>query len=167
MFANDERHDCKLPMISTGNVWRPKFDITREMLITYLEIGYSQRDIAKLFTVSEKTIQRRVNEYNLHDEFPKYTGISDLELDNIARGIVSRFPNLGIRRMKGHLKAKNVNATRGRVRSSLWRVDPVGILSRTTQAALIIRRKYCVNFSSVFASIEKIFILDGRLCNRL
>ena len=44
-------------MISTGNVGRPKFDITRAMLITYLETGFSQRDIAKLLTVSEKTIQ--------------------------------------------------------------------------------------------------------------
>ena len=33
IFANDERHDSKLLMISTGNVGRPKFDITREMLI--------------------------------------------------------------------------------------------------------------------------------------
>ena len=62
IFATDERHDSKLLMISTGNVRRPKFDITRKMLITYLETGFSQRDIAKLLTVSEKTIQRRVNE---------------------------------------------------------------------------------------------------------
>ena len=65
-------------MISTGNVGRQKIDITREMLITYLETGFSQRDIAKILTVSEKTIQRRVNEYNLHDEFPKYTDISNM-----------------------------------------------------------------------------------------
>ena len=65
-------------MISTGNVGRQKIDITREMLITYLETGFSQRDIAKVLTVSEKTIQRRVNEYNLHNEFPKYTDISNI-----------------------------------------------------------------------------------------
>ena len=65
-------------MISTGNIGRQKIDITREMLITYLETGFSQRDIAKILTVSEKTIQRRVNEYNLHDEFPKYTDISNI-----------------------------------------------------------------------------------------
>ena len=106
IFATDERHDSKLLMISTGNVGRPKFDITRKMLITYLETGFSQRDIAKLLTVSEKTIQRRVNEYNLHNQFPKYTDISDLELDNIVRDILSRFPNLGICRMKAILKQK-------------------------------------------------------------
>ena len=106
IFANNGRHDCKLPMISKGDVGRPKFDITREVLITYLETGFSQRDIAKLLTVSEKTIQRRVNEYNLHIKFPKYTEISNLELDNIVRVILPRFLNLGIRRMKGHLKLK-------------------------------------------------------------
>ena len=95
-------------------------------------------------TVSEKTIQRRVNKYELDDEFPKYTGISDLELDNIVRRILSRLPNLGIRRMKGRLQVKSGNVTWGRVRSSLWRVDPVGILSCTIQATLIFRRKYCV-----------------------
>ena len=118
IFAHDERRDSKLLMISTSNSGRPKFDITREMLIPYVETGFSQRDIAKLLTFSEKTIQRRVSEYNLLDEFPKYTDISDPELDNIVGGILSRFPNLGIRRMKGHLKAKNVNVTWGRVRSS-------------------------------------------------
>ena len=106
LFTNDERHDSKLHMISTGNVGRPKFDITPEMLITFLETGFSQRHIAKLLTVSEKTIQRRVNEYNLHIKFPKYTEISNLELDNTVKVILSRFPNLGIRRMKGHLKLK-------------------------------------------------------------
>ena len=109
IFANDERHDSKLLMISTGNVGRPKFDVTREMLITYLETGFSQRDIAKLLSVSEKAIQRRVNEYNLHNQFPQYTDISDLELDNIVRDILSRFLNLGIRKIKRHFKAKNVN----------------------------------------------------------
>ena len=89
----------------------------------------------------EKTIQRRVNEYNLLSKFPKYIDIGDLELDNIVRDILSSFPNLGICRMKAHLKAKNVNVTWGHVRCSLWRVDPAGILSRTTQATLIIRRK--------------------------
>ena len=42
---------------------------------------------------------------------------------------------------EGNLKAKNVNVTWGRARCSLWRVDPAAILSRTTQATLIIRRK--------------------------
>ena len=100
-LQNDERHDSKHLVISIENLGREKFDITREMLITYLETGFSQRDIGQLLTVSEKNIQQRVNKFNLHDEFPKYTDISDLELDNIVRDILSRFPNLGIFRMKG------------------------------------------------------------------
>ena len=68
VFANDERYDSKLLMISAGNIERPKFNITREMLITYLETGFSQRDIAKLLTVNERRIQRRINEYKLDEE---------------------------------------------------------------------------------------------------
>ena len=117
----------------------------------------------------EKTIQRRVNEYNLLSKFPKYIDIGDLELDNIVRDILSRFPNLGIRRMKGHLKAKNVNVTWGRVRFSLWRVDPVGILSRTTQTTLIIRRKYCVPGSlalyGMWTVTTNLSVGNFRLCN--
>ena len=94
VFANDERYDSKLLMISAGNFGRPRFNITREMLITYLETGFSQRDIAKLLTVSEIPIQRRINEYKLDEEIPKYTDISDLELDTIVTDILSRFPNL-------------------------------------------------------------------------
>ena len=119
VFANDERYDSKLLMISAGNIGRPRFNITREMLITYLETGFSQRDIAKLLTVSERPIQRRINEYKLDEEIPKYTDISDLELDTIVTDILSRFPNLDIRRVKGHLKAKYVNVTWNRVRSLL------------------------------------------------
>ena len=33
IFANDERHDSKLLIISTGNVGRPKFDITQEEIV--------------------------------------------------------------------------------------------------------------------------------------
>ena len=154
IFTNDKRHDSKLLIISAANVGRPKFDVTRKMLITLLEAGFSQRDIAKLLSVSEKIIRRRVNEYSLHNQFPKYTDISDLELDNTVRDILSRFPNLGIRRMKGHFKTKNVNVTWGCVRSSLWRIYPIGIFSRLTQATLIIRRKYCVPGSLALLHVD-------------
>ena len=62
-------------MIFSGTVGRQKVDITREMLKTYLETVFSQRDIAKLLTVNEKNIWRKVNEYNLREEFSKYTNI--------------------------------------------------------------------------------------------
>ena len=75
IFANNERHNSKLLMIFSGTVGRQKVDITREMLKTYLETVFSQRDIAKLLTVSEKNIWRKVNEYNLREEFSKYTNI--------------------------------------------------------------------------------------------
>ena len=67
--------------------------------------------------------------------------------------------------MKGHLKAKNVNVPWVYVRSSLRRVDPVGILSRTTQAALIIRRKYCVPGSLALWHVDGIQTYQVGLCN--
>ena len=69
VFANDERHDSKLLIISAGNIGRPKFDITWEMLLTYLQTRFSQRNFAKLLTVSEKTIQQRVNKITYMTNF--------------------------------------------------------------------------------------------------
>ena len=71
-----KRQDFKLLMTFIANVGRSKFDITREKLKTYFETGFSQGDITKFMKVSEKTIHRRVNKYNMHEKFPKHTNIA-------------------------------------------------------------------------------------------
>ena len=46
--------------------------------------------------------------------------------------------------MKGHLTSKGVKVTWERVRATLWKVDPEGILNRSLHRPLIQRRQYCV-----------------------
>ena len=65
-------------------------------------------------------------------------------LDIIVSSICTEFPNCGIRRMKGFLLARGIRIQWERVRVSLWRVDPEGILLRSMQLNLVRRRHYSV-----------------------
>ena len=93
---------------------------------------------------SSKTISRRVKSYNLRKEVPKYDNISNESLDSIVSAVLHNFPNCGIRRMKGLLLGRGIRVQLSRVRSSLWRTDPSGILLRTSQLNIVNRRHYSV-----------------------
>ena len=97
-----------------------------------------------MFGTSSKTISRRVKSYNLREEVPKYDNISNESLDSIVSAVLHNFPNCGIRRMKGFLLGRGIRVQWSRVRSSLWRTDPSGILLRTSQLNIVNRRHYSV-----------------------
>ena len=75
---------------------------------------------------------------------PRYDDVSDEALDSKVSDILHNFPNCGIRRMKGFLLGQGIRVQWNRVRASLWRTDPAGILLRTTQLNIINRRHYSV-----------------------
>ena len=95
-----------------------------------------------MFGTSSKTTSRRVKTFNLREEVPKYDDISNEDLDSAVSAVLHNFPNCGIRRMKGFLLGQGIRVQWSRVRSSLWRTDPSGILLRTTQLN-IINRRHC------------------------
>ena len=97
-----------------------------------------------MLSVSAKTVSRRIKEFGLKEEFPKYTDITNDDLDKIVSHVYAEFPNCSIRRMKGFLTARGINLPWERVRSSLWRVDPEGIILRSMQLNLINRRRYFI-----------------------
>ena len=66
--------------------------------------------------VSAKTISRRIQEFGLKEEVPKYTDITNDDLDKLVSDIYGEFPNCGIRRMKGFLTARGINLQWERVR---------------------------------------------------
>ena len=133
-----------VPLSYSGNAGRPSYIIPKEWLAQSLEYGFTQIDIANVLKVSRKTVSRRINEFQLRSEYPRYSEIADEQLHAIVSGIISQFPNAGIRSMKGHLLARNIRVTWERVRNSLWAVDPEGILSRSIQRTVIRRRVYSV-----------------------
>ena len=123
---------------------RPAFDIPKETLKLYLSYRFTNAMIAEMLGVSGKTVSRRLKEFGLREEIPKYTDITNEDLDKIVSEIYKDFPNCGIRRMKGFLCARGIYLQWERVRSALWRIDPNGILLRSIQLNLIHRRQYHV-----------------------
>ena len=97
-----------------------------------------------MFGTSRKTISRRVRSFNLRKEVPKYDEISNEALDLIVSEVLHDFPNCGIRRMKGFLLGQGIRVQWSRVRSSLWRTDPSGILLQTSQLSIVNRCHYSV-----------------------
>ena len=82
--------------------------------------------------------------YSLREEVSRYFEISDDALDAAVASILHNFPNCGIRRMKGFLQAQGMRIQWSRVRASLWRTNPIGILLCTAQLNIINRRHYSV-----------------------
>lgn len=138
-------HVAHLPaVLNTGSVGRPSLDIPKETLKFYLNYGFSLCKISEILGVSRKTISRRIQIFGLSEEIPRYSDISNEDLDIIVSNIYKDFPNCGIRRMKGFLTSRGIRVQWQRVRSSLWRIDSEGILLRTMQLNLVNRRHYSV-----------------------
>lgn len=130
--------------INTSSVGRPALEIPKETLKLFLNYGFSFVKISEMLGVSTKTVSRRIKFFNLQEDIPKYTSISNEDLDAIVSEIYQEFPNCGIRRMKGFLTSRGIRMQWERVRSSLWRIDPAGILLRSMQLNLVNRRHYSV-----------------------
>lgn len=130
--------------VAKDSAGRPAFEIKRETLKLFMSYGFSLVKIAEMLGVSAKTISRRIQEFGLKEEVPKYTDITNDDLDKLVSDIYGEFPNCGIRRMKGFLTARGINLQWERVRSSLWRIDPEGIILISMQLNLVNRRRYFV-----------------------
>lgn len=97
-----------------------------------------------MFCVSIRTIQRRMANFNIREDVPRYTPISDNQLDETCRQITSEFPNCGVRRMRGFLLARNIRVSWERTREAMRRIDPQGVLLRSLQLNIVNRRVYSV-----------------------
>ena len=104
------------PMIVTGNIGRPKIYISRNHLDYFL---------AMMFSVSNKTIYRRLQEFELPVR-TSYSDISEAELDAIILDILYNFPNCGYKSIWGHLLYTGHKVQEERIREAVKRVDPEG-----------------------------------------
>ena len=119
-------------------------EISRETLSFLLELGLKLTEIARMFSVNVRTIHRRMEAFNLRSDCPRYSFISDDQLDEACRDILRQFPNSGVRRMRGFLAARDINTTWERTMESMRRVDPEGVLLRSMQLNITHRRVYSV-----------------------
>ena len=81
--------------------------ISEEQITLMLNLQFSIPEIAKLLNVSVSTVKRRMAKYGCHQK-SVYSTITDEELDNLLRIIISENPQTGYKRMAGYLKVRNI-----------------------------------------------------------
>ena len=129
--------------IFTGEKGRPRIQIPLEHLRFLLERKFKVGEIANLFGTSKRTVERRMKDFGLFAA-ATYAPLSDQQLDELIRDIQRDFPNAGCKRVTGLLRARGVYMQQARIRQSMRRVDPEGILLRALEMNTIRRRRYSV-----------------------
>ena len=79
-----------------------------------------------------RTIERRLNKFNISTRL-FYSEIDDDTLDDTIRDISRTFPSAGYRRMTGFLLSRGIRVQQERIKLSMRRVDPEGVLLRSLQ----------------------------------
>ena len=133
-----------LSSIQTRQRGRPSFDIPKQRLSELMTLSFTASEIASIVGTSKSTVDRRISDYGLRQQIPRYTDITEAELDEKVLEALTECPNYGVRLMKGHLLACGIKVTWDDVRACLWRVDPAGILNRSIQRTIIQRRVFSV-----------------------
>ena len=130
---------------------RPRIRIPEDQLCFLVDSGFQVKDITNLFLCSKRTIERRLQEMGIR--LSDYSSICDSELDELVRSIVSLHPQCGEKTISGQLKSQGYKVQRERIRLSIHRVDPVGVVMRSRST--LHRRVYHVE------SPNSLWHLDG------
>lgn len=140
-FRSQDRY--KAGRVFTQDRGRPSYSISKEQLELFIEFGFHTSEIVTLLGVSVRTVQRRLSDYSLSIT-ESYADISNDVLDNHVLEVFQMFPNCGYRRMLGFLATRGLRVQERRVRESMHRVDPEGVLLRTLELRTTHRRGYNV-----------------------
>lgn len=138
----EEQH-AAVVQFEQGPCGRQRMVISPDYLSRLLELNFSVPCIAQLLGMSKRTVYRRMAECNLSVR-ALYSPMTDEELDDCVREIISRQPNSGYRMMKALLQARGLRVQYDRVRASMHRVDTTGVINRMFQVGCIARRTYSV-----------------------
>eukprot|EP00112_Aurelia_sp_Birch-Aquarium-sp1_P022602 Seg6421.1 transcript_id=Seg6421.1/GoldUCD/mRNA.D3Y31 product="hypothetical protein" protein_id=Seg6421.1/GoldUCD/D3Y31 len=106
----------------------PKFTIPKEIIQELIDEGFTIGDMAKMLSVSERTIYRRMSDYGIRKHV--FTDVGDDELDDKVKAVVSNFPDCGERMLNAILKQEGLLVQRARLRDSISRVDHDGVQAR-------------------------------------
>ena len=112
---------------------RPCIDIPEEQLALLLEHHFSNSDIARLLSVSPRTIRRRIIQYGL-ENISAHASLSDNQLDEMTRSFVHLHPYGGRRSYQGFLRSNGFHIQQRRIRESMMRVDSRGVESQFRRA---------------------------------
>ena len=91
-------------LVFIGERGRPSYNISREKLLFFIENRFTITDIASMCGVSERTIKRRLQQFNV-SILSSYSNLTDEQLQEIIKGILDEFPNCGYKKMTGFLSS--------------------------------------------------------------
>lgn len=144
---------------------RPSIDIDPMVVRELRNSFFSWEDIASALDVSIRTLYN----WRMREEWnDSWVGIDDASLDALITSFNSTNENIqrGEVMMRAHIRAKGYNPTRKRVRESIHRVDPEGVLERTSKK--IQRRIYtsrgfgdCIHIDTWHKAIEYKLVISG------
>ena len=118
-----------------GRVGRPGINVTLQQLnALHNEAGFRWADVSRILGVSERTIRRRRHEFGIAvGRQIAFSDISDNDLDNHVREILTMTPSSGGRLVEGGLRSRGLHIQRRHVQDSIRRVDPVIRTFRSAQ----------------------------------
>jgi hypothetical protein len=129
------RNACNSILFGPGQLLRsnygcgpPHFDIPKSILSNFICDGFKISYIAKLLGVSERTIYRRMQQFNLYVE--NFSDISDDVLFPEVGKTVKEFPFCGENMVMQLLKQRGFRVQRWRLRDALYTLDETGIQER-------------------------------------
>jgi hypothetical protein len=118
---------------------RPKYVVTKEQIETLRDTGMNWKSVAQVLGISERTLYRRREEFNLVD---KFSDITDTDLKNTITSILRQTPFVGETYVRGGLVSRKIFVPRRSVRECLHSLDPIGRAMR--RRFTIQRRSYNV-----------------------
>ncbi|XP_052008425.1 uncharacterized protein LOC127661580 isoform X2 [Xyrauchen texanus] len=115
-----------------SNDYQGRHQISKEELEHVLSLKTTFTEAASILSISRPTFYKLLQDYNMPTS--KFKSISDQQLDIELSQIKTEHPNVGEVMLMGHLRSKNIVVQRQRVRDSLRRMDPIGVLARRRTA---------------------------------
>ena len=134
---------CQAGKSFTGERGRPGFEIPCSQLQFLIEKGFRVGEIAQLFGSSRSTIERRMSEFGSSIK-ATYAQLTDVDLDAAVSEIMREVANVGYKRMTGLLLGRGLRLQQVRIRESMRRVNPEGVLLRALELNALHRRCYQV-----------------------
>ncbi|XP_060776375.1 uncharacterized protein LOC132885871 isoform X1 [Neoarius graeffei] len=128
------------PMTCVSNDFQGRHQISQEELENVLSLRTTFTEAASILSISRPTFYKLLQDFNIPTS--KFNNITDQQLDLEVSQIRTEHPNVGEIMLMGHLRSKNIVVQRHRLRDSLRRIDPIGVLARRRPA--IARRVYSV-----------------------
>ena len=121
-------YGIRKPQMSQSECGPPKFMIPKDVLENLIDEGFAISKIAKLLSVSESTIFRRMRQYNISKNI--FSTCNDDELDASVGPLIKDYPFCGENILGQMLRKTGIKVQRWQLRESMHHLDVSGINER-------------------------------------